>query len=79
MIAKRRFGAWSCLLALSALGCGGSAGHGAGADGPLPSGGGVRRSLELEEAPAEPPASAAPTGDGTSTPEIVKSVERDQP
>lgn len=64
--------------AFGALGCGGAAGHGAAADGPLPSGSHEQRGLVLEQ--DEPPAEeAAPVGDGTSTPEIVKSVEKDRP
>jgi hypothetical protein len=66
------------LLALAAVACGGGAGRANAADGPLPSGNSSRRSLELEEQP-EAPAAEAPPGDGTSTPEIVKSVEKDQP
>lgn len=71
--------AWCVWLGLALLGCGAGAGHAAGADGPPPAGNGARRSLELEEAPTEAPPSDAAVGDGTSTPEIVKSVDRDQP
>jgi hypothetical protein len=67
-------------LAVFAMACGGGAGHGAEADGPAPSGNGPRRALELTEADPQAPAKDTPaTGDGTSTPEIVKSVEQDRP
>lgn len=67
----------SC-VGLLLLACGGGAGRPAAADGPLPSGKGEKRGLVLvegepEEAPSTPP------GDGTTTPEIVKSVEADKP
>ncbi|MEN9577046.1 MAG: hypothetical protein RJA70_55 [Pseudomonadota bacterium] len=59
--------------------CGGGAGHGAEADGPPPSGGGKKRALGyVEDEPAKPKApTTSPQGDGTSTEEIVDSVEQD--
>jgi len=73
---RAAFVLFGCALGL--LACGGAAGHGAAADGPLPSGSHDQRGLVLEQ--DEPPAEqAAPAGDGTSTPEIVKSVEKDRP
>lgn len=68
-----------CLSCLSAA-CGGGAAHGAEADGPPPSGKGTERGLVLVEGEPEGEAAAqAPVGDGTTTPEVVKSVEKDQP
>lgn len=67
-------------LAWLPLACGGGAGHGAEADGPPPSGKGTERGLVLVEGePEADPAAQTPPGDGTTTPEIVKSVEKDQP
>jgi hypothetical protein len=72
--------AWFALALVAAAGCGGSpAGRAAEADGPRPSGKGPRRALVLveEPPPAKPPPSKS--GDGTTTKEIVESVERDRP
>jgi DMSO/TMAO reductase YedYZ molybdopterin-dependent catalytic subunit len=74
------------LTLLAALGvglvaCGGAgvAGQAAPADGPPPSGKAQQRALVLVEGESEATAAEAPPGDGTTTPEIVRSVEKDQP
>jgi hypothetical protein len=61
--------------------CGGGAGHGADADGPLPNGQHRERGLVLVEEGEEDAKDSEPgaKGDGTTTTEIVESVERDQP
>ncbi len=66
-------------LAFVVAGCGGGAGHAAAADGPPPSGKSAERGLELVEGDAEAEPAAAPPADGTTTPEIVKSVDKDRP
>lgn len=58
--------------------CGGAAGHGAEADGPLPKGQHRDRGLVLVEEEKKDDGKAGQTpGDGTSTREIVESVDRD--
>ncbi len=58
--------------------CGGAAGHGAQADGPLPKGQHRDRALVLvEEEKKDDEKAGQPPGDGTSTREIVESVDRD--
>jgi hypothetical protein len=66
-------------LLIAVAACAGGAGHAAAVDGPPPSGKSAERGLELVEgdAPAEP--QVAPPSDGTTTPEIVNSVEKDRP
>lgn len=65
-------------LALLAVACGGGAGRPMAADGPLPTGKGEKRGLVLVEGEPEDTPTAA-VGDGTTTPEIVNSVEADKP
>lgn len=61
--------------------CGGGAGHGANADGPLPKGRHNPRGLVLVEEGKEQKEAdqTGAKGDGTSTTEIVESVQQDQP
>lgn len=74
-----RLTAAGCLAVCAA--CGGGAGHGADADGPLPKGQHRERGLVLVEEGEEDAKDSEPgaKGDGTTTTEIVESVERDQP
>lgn len=65
-----------CTLWLT-VACGGGAGRAAPADGPPPSGKHRQRALVLVEGEDDKAKQAPPTADGTSTPEIVKSVEDD--
>ena len=69
--------AFSCVAWLM-IACGGGAGRPVAADGPMPTGKGEKRGLVLVEGEPEPAPTSAP-GDGTSTPEIVQSVEADKP
>lgn len=64
---------------LTAAACGGGAGHGASPDGPLPQGQHRDRGLVLVEENEEKKDTDQPgtKGDGTSTKEIVESVQRD--
>lgn len=65
------------LALLAACGGGGGGGRPVAADGALPSGKGEKRGLVLVEGePEQTPSDAS--GDGTTTPEIVKSVEADK-
>ncbi|HEX2735123.1 MAG TPA: hypothetical protein VHM70_26135 [Polyangiaceae bacterium] len=69
------------LVTLCAACGGGAGGNGepATADGPLPSGSGTARGLVLVTENPEAQKNDSQQGDGTSTPEIVDSVERDKP
>lgn len=66
------------LMALIVACGGGAGGRPEAADGALPTGKGEKRGLVLVEGePEQTPSDGA--GDGTTTPEIVKSVEADNP